>query len=58
MRVIQATSAVPQLILPSTGYELDADDIKTLIQALEYARDALNMDNMDAINLLTKLKEN
>lgn len=27
----------------------------TLIQALTYARDALDMDNMDAINVLSEL---
>ena len=28
---------------------------ETLIQALTYARDALDMDNMDAINVLSEL---
>lgn len=52
-----ATSAVPQLLLTNSGYELEQDDITTLIQALTYAIDGLDMDNMDAIDRLSKIKE-
>lgn len=50
-----ATSAVPQLVLTNSGHELEQDDITTLIQALTYAIDGLDMDNMDAINVLSEL---
>lgn len=52
-----ATSAVPQLILANSGYELEQDDIITLVQALSYAIDGLDMDNMDTIDRLSKIKE-
>lgn len=52
-----ATSAVPQLVLTNSGYELEQDDIITLVQALSYAIDGLDMDNMDAIDRLSKNKE-
>lgn len=47
-----ATSATNQLILTNSGYELEDEDIEVMIQALTYAVDQLDMDNMDAINRL------
>lgn len=52
-----ATSTVTRIMTTEGDYILEQDDIITLIQALTYAIDGLDMDNMDAIDRLSKIKE-
>lgn len=51
------TSTVTRIMTTEGDYILEQDDIITLIQALSYAIDGLDMDNMDAIDRLSKIKE-
>lgn len=51
------TSTVTRIMTTEGDYILEQDDITTLIQALTYVIDGLNMDNMDAIDRLSKIKE-
>lgn len=52
-----ATSAQNQIITKNSGLVLDDEDIEILVQALTYAQDALDMDNMDAIKVLSTVRE-
>lgn len=51
------TSTVTRIMTTEGDYILEQDDIITLVQALSYAIDGLDMDNMDAIDRLSKIKE-
>lgn len=48
-------STVTRLMTPKTDLVLEQDDITTLIEALTYALDGLDMDNMTAINTLSEI---
>lgn len=51
------TSTVTRLMTPKTDLVLERDDITTLIEALTYAQDVLDMDNIMEIDTLSKIKE-
>lgn len=51
------TSTVTRIMTPKTDLVLERDDITTLIEALTYAQDALDMDNITAIDTLSKIRE-
>lgn len=50
-----ATSSSHQLLLKSAGYGLENEDLTVMLQALTYARDELDMDNMDAVHRLGEI---
>lgn len=52
-----ATSSSHQLLLKSAGYGLENEDLTVMIQALTFARDELDMGNMDAIYRLGNIIE-
>ena len=52
-----ATSSSHQLLLKSVGYGLENEDLTVMIQALTFARDELDMDNMDAVHRLGEIIE-
>lgn len=51
------TSTVTRIMTTEGDYILEQDDITTLVQALSYAIDGLDMDNMESIETLSKIKE-
>lgn len=52
-----ATSSSHQLLLKTAGYGLENEDLTVMLQALQFARDELDMDNFDAIDRLDKIIE-
>lgn len=52
-----ATPSSHQLLLKNAGYGLENEDLIVMVQALTFARDELDMDNMDAIDRLNSLIE-
>lgn len=52
-----ATSSSHQLLLKSAGYGLENEDLEVMLQALTFARDSLDMDNMDAVHRLGEITE-
>lgn len=50
-----ATSSSHQLLLKDNCYGLDDEDITVMIESLEFARNELDMDNMDAIYRLDQI---
>lgn len=52
-----ATSSSCQLLLKNNCYGLEDEDITVMLEALKFAHDQLDMDNMDAIYRLDQIIE-